>query len=499
VFWTHPSTLLWRDRPSLRDYSPEVLPRIEVPQLCVQSAKCVNLLFQVFEDCAVHPGPQLLRALPVACVVREPAARRLERTRVPVATPCEYGKTAPPCETELTPFYERVKRKDSPYTSDRTSEHPMTEASSEPIHPLEKGDVLRKVQRTGVASLTISLPKWWVELVGVRPGDALRFHDLGNGRLELCAETIAVHPTHSNERGLTIDARGATPHLVPRLIVGAYVTGLDQVTITGRLTPLERDEIDPAIAKLLGASIVEDGPDQVVIQTFIDPARYSIARLLDRLVHLLLEQVDECLRGALGTGASDRSQLVALEDEMDKIYRLTVRQLMLACGHDDVAKEIGAAHHHSHMRFRMIAKLLEDLGDHLFSLGKNLFPEQGGRWNVPEDVAKEVALRLERFGTLLRRTVSAFESPSAEEANLVLNDVRSDVPVLMALTRNLPGRVSSQPDSRAVGRVLEYLLSLTQMLNVMNEVTINQAVDLEELSRHDARFSQYSVEPRPGG
>jgi phosphate uptake regulator len=375
----------------------------------------------------------------------------------------------------------------------------MTEASSEPIHPLEKGDVLRKVQRTGVASLTVSLPKWWVELVGVHHGDTLRFHDLGNGRLELCIEGTAAHPSRPHERGLSVDARDAAPHLVPRLIVGAYVTGQDQVTLSGHLTPLDREEINQAIAKLLGASIVEDGPDQVVIQTFIDPARYSIARLLDRLVHLLLEQVEECRRGALGTGTSGRSQLVALEDEMDKIYRLTVRQLMLACGHDDVAKEIGASHHHSHMGFRMIAKLLEDLGDHLFALGQNLFPEEGERWNVPGVVAKEVALRLERFGTLLRRTVTAFESSSAEAANLVLNDVHSDVPVLMALTRNLPGRVSSQPDSLAVGRVLEYLLSLTQMLNVMNEVTINQAVDLEEPSQHDARFSRYSVEPLPGG
>jgi len=375
----------------------------------------------------------------------------------------------------------------------------MTAGASESVHPPPEGDVLRKVQRTGLASLTVTLPKWWVESVGVHHGDTLRFHDVGNGRIELSIETAVSHPAHPHERALTVTARNAAPHLLPRLVVGAYVTGQDQVTITGHLTRVNRNEINQAVSKLLGSSIVEDGKDRVVIQTFVDPARYSMPRLLDRLVHLLLEQVEECRRAALGTEHTDRSQLVALEDEMDKIYRLMLRQLMLACGHDEVAREIGAAHHHSHMGFRIIAKLLEDIGDHLVALGGNMYPTEDGRWNVPEDVAKEIAARLDRFGTLLRRTVTAFGGAAAEEANLVLNDAHSDVPVLMALAKDLPRRVPSQPDSLAVERVLQDLLNVTQMLHVVNEVTINRAVDLEEFPQPGARVSHDTVEPVPGG
>ncbi len=371
----------------------------------------------------------------------------------------------------------------------------MTADAPEAVDRLEEGDVLRRVQRTGVASLTITLPKWWVELVGVHHGDTLRFHDLGNGRIELSVEAAESRPSHPRGRALTVDARHAAPHLLARLIVGAYITGQDQVVITGRLSRLHRNEINRAITKLLGSSIVEDGKDRVVIQTFVDPTGYSMPRLLDRLVYLLLEQVEECRKGVLGMGPPDSSQLAALEDEIDKVYRLMVRQLMLACGHYEVAKEVGAVHHHLHMGFRMIAKLLEDLGDHLFALGANLYPSEGSRWNVPEDVAKEIADRLGRFASLLRRTASAFGSASAEEANLVLNDVHSDVPGLMALARDLPGRVPSQPDSLAVERVLEELLNVTQMLHVVNELTINRAVDLEEFPRPDARFSHDTLEP----
>lgn len=371
----------------------------------------------------------------------------------------------------------------------------MTVTAPQSSHSDEVGDVLRRVQRTGVASLTVTLPKSWAETAGVHHGDTLRFHDLGNGRIELSVESAVSRPSRPRERSLTVAARNADPHLLPRLIVGAYVTGQDQITLTGRLSRPQRNEINQAVAKLLGSSVVEDGKDRVVIQNFVDPTRYSMPRLLTRLVRLLHLQVEECRRGVLGKDSPDRSQLVALEDEMDKVYRLMVRQLMLACGNFGVAKEIGALDHHSHMGYRMIAKLLEDLGDRLFALGENIYPPEGGRWEVPEGVALEVAGRLERFGALLVRTVNAFDRASAEEANLVLNDVHSDVPVLVALARELPRKVPSQADALAVERVLEDLLHITQMLHVVNEMTINRAVDSEEVPQPNTRISHEHGEP----
>ena len=370
----------------------------------------------------------------------------------------------------------------------------MTGVVPESTHSDEGGDVLRRVQKTGLASLTVTLPKSWAESVGVHHGDTLRFHDIGNGRIELSVESAVSRPSRPRERALSVATRNADPHLLPRLVVGAYVTGQDQVTLTGHITRSQRNEINQAVAKLLGSSVVEDGKDRIVIQNFVDPTRYNMTRLQARLVRLLLLQVEECRRGVLGKENPDRSQLVAIEDEIDKVYRLMVRQLMLACGNFGVAKEIGALEHHSHMGFRMIAKLLEDLGDHLFALGENIYPPEGGRWQVPEAVAQEVAGRLERFGTLLGRTASAFDRASAEEANLVLNDVHSDVPVLVALERDLPRRVPSQPDSLAVERVLEDLLNVTQMLHVVNEMTINRAVDSEVGPQCDARIRHENLE-----
>ena len=375
----------------------------------------------------------------------------------------------------------------------------MSSKASEASPSAHGGWALRRVQRTGSSSFTVTLPKWWTEEVGMHYGDVLRFRDVGSGKLEISLETFESRPSDSREKALTVPAHDAPPHLLPRLVVGAYLTGKDQVTLAGRLTPGERNEIRQTVDGLLGASIVEDGQNSVVIQNFVDPTRYSMSRLLDRLVHLLLLQVAECRKGVQGKDAPDRSQLVTLEDEVDRVYLLMVRQIVLACDNVEIAKNVGAAHHHSHMGYRMIAKLLEDLGDHLFALGEALCPPEGGRWEIPPDVVEVLAARLDRFEDLLVRTMAAFERASAEEADVILNDVHSDVPVLEALSKEVPPRVPSQRSSLAVERVLMGLQWVTQMLHVVNEVAINRAVDGEELRALPSRGAHPNPGPEPRG
>lgn len=73
------------------DHTPKVLPVRLVTQLCMEGTKRQDLGLQVLENRSVHPDAELLRALPVPCIVRETAARRLELARVTVAEPRGAG------------------------------------------------------------------------------------------------------------------------------------------------------------------------------------------------------------------------------------------------------------------------------------------------------------------------------------------------------------------------------------------------------------------------
>jgi len=70
------------NRPRPPDHAPEVLPRVEVSQLGMQSAQREDLLFQVFQNRPIHARLKVACDLAVARIIREPAPRRLERPRI---------------------------------------------------------------------------------------------------------------------------------------------------------------------------------------------------------------------------------------------------------------------------------------------------------------------------------------------------------------------------------------------------------------------------------
>ena len=131
----------------------------------------------------------------------------------------------------------------------------------------------RRVQRTGSSSLSITLPKAWTDSMNLETGDTLRFRDLGGGRLEI-SPANAENPADRRQKLLRIDASDAPPKLLARLLIGAYITGQDQIVVSSRtgLTPEQRQEVRRTVAHVLGMTVVEEESGGVEIQNFVDPA-----------------------------------------------------------------------------------------------------------------------------------------------------------------------------------------------------------------------------------
>ncbi|MDE1881326.1 MAG: phosphate uptake regulator PhoU [Euryarchaeota archaeon] len=351
-------------------------------------------------------------------------------------------------------------------------------------------ELLRRVQRTGSASLTVTLPKWWTEAMGVRSGDALRFRDLGGGRLEVSHANSAEPKENPLPRTLSVDARGADPHFLSRIIVGAYITGHDQVVLVGRVSAAQRAEVARTVSRLLGTTIVEDEPDRMEVRNFVDPTHYGLPRLLGRMVALLKMQ-NEVLRSALHDhGRLDLERSGALEDEVDRIYRLMVRQLLLSSDNFRIAKEVGVPSHHFQMGYRVVGKALEEIGDLLSDTGRELGSRMEGEWDVPRDVANDLAAWLSRIEGHLSRTIAAFAHPSTVEANSALNDVQDDLPGLKELENEIPRRVRDKLSALMAQRLVGRMTQTLRMLVVIGEISINRSVEPEEIAGHQDRILQ---------
>lgn len=326
--------------------------------------------------------------------------------------------------------------------------------------------------------------------MNLKIGDVLRFRDLGEGRLEVSPAEVEPE-SQRHQKLVRIDATGAPAKLLARLLVGGYITGQDQIVVTSRtiLTPDQHREIRGIVAHALGMSVVEEDPHRIEIQNFVDPGRYRLHRLLNQVVRILRTELESCER-ALATG--DRAPLESirtLEDEVDRFYLLMVRQILLSSDDFQVARDIGVESHHYQIGYRLVAKVLELTGDLISAVARELDENLPVLRRLPAASRDGLRRRIAKLAQLFQRTMQAFAQLSVVDANEILNELdrsfaRDEVaaPPASRRARDRPAELSAQ-------RIVSNIVMATDMLVIINEVTINRSVEPETVAKTDRKVS----------
>ncbi len=304
-------------------------------------------------------------------------------------------------------------------------------------------------------------------------------HTLGDGRVE------EGRPERRIEKVLRIEASGAPENLLARLLVGSYITGHDRVVISSRrrLTRARRREIHRMVDRILGMSVVGDRPNVIEVQSFLDPGKYELPKLLHRVVQMLRSELQSCRAALVDPGPSSLGSVELLEEQIDQLYLVMVRQLLLSSESPRIARDIDVESHHYQIGDRLVAKTLEFVGDLVLGIATELRKNLAGLRQLPPRSLRTLAGELHRIDQLLAATMAAFGQLSAVEANATLNRIGE---TLARESELAPGIVAKAPTRKVAGacqQISFYLEMITEMLICINEVTINRSVEPETMVR----------------
>lgn len=357
----------------------------------------------------------------------------------------------------------------------------MAAERAEPAAAAPEG-MLRRVQRTGLTSLSVTLPKAWTEAHNIAHGTVLRFQELSEGRLELApASGTTGEPV---PRVLHLDATEAPPQLLARLLIGAYITGQDRIVISARheLRPETREEVDRIARRVLGMSLIEDEPSRLEVQVFLDATKHQLPALLDRVVRMIRLELELCSE-ALDRGSADPlAQVARVEEEIDRFYLLMARQILLASNDFQIAREIGVPSHHYQFGYRIVAKMLEVTADLVASVAEELAHDLDGPRGAPE-----IRRLLRHFDESLQRTMRAFTEVAPLGAQEALTGIELASADQAALSSTLVGRSRDKEAAARHQRILSSLGTALEMLTIINEITLNRAVEPETVARGGGR------------
>jgi len=325
----------------------------------------------------------------------------------------------------------------------------------------------RRVLKAGHSSIAVTLPKPWAEAMNLRPGDSIVFDQNDDGTLFL--KPAPVPGLSSGAAPYLVQAHSFdTPGILERLIVGAYRVGHDAIEIRTDLplVPERVEELLQAARKLLGVSVVAQEPNRVLLQNFIDPSKYGLPQLVQRMKMILVAFVDE-IEAVLGRHGRSR-HLPTLIEEANKVLALLVRQLVLACRDWSLARRIGSPDPRQLLEWRVVVHSLGEVSELLSSTLTTL---SGGRPRASEDeaVLKEF---LPELRLRLKASVEVLVRPSLEAACEAFSETARLHDAAGTAAQSLPAR------ARKTG-IYEATVALQRSagcLSLLSEVAIDRAV-----------------------
>jgi AbrB family looped-hinge helix DNA binding protein len=326
----------------------------------------------------------------------------------------------------------------------------------------------RRVLKAGHSSIAVTLPKPWAEAMHLRPGDLVVFDQNDDG-------TLYLKPAPTPGANAT-----ATPYLVQapafdtegvleRLIVGAYRAGHDAIEIRtdAAFGPERVEEVVEATRGLLGVSVVAQEPNRVVLQNFIDPSKYGLPQLVQRMKMILVAFLDEMQEVARRRARSRRR--ATLEEESKKVLSLLVRQLFLASRDWSLARRIGSPDPRQLLEWRVVVHALEELASY-YGEALALLNEEADR--LGSEAAAALSARLPELELRLKDVVDALMQRSLERACEVYqgssNGQRSPPTPRRSLTA-----AKGSASSRLVGHLLE---RSGLCVDLLAELAIDRAV-----------------------
>ncbi|MCI4349649.1 MAG: AbrB/MazE/SpoVT family DNA-binding domain-containing protein [Thermoplasmata archaeon] len=325
----------------------------------------------------------------------------------------------------------------------------------------------RRVLKAGHSSIAVTLPKPWAEAMNLRPGDLVVFDQNDDGTLFLkpspgptavAAGVPYLVEAHSFE----------SPGLLERLVIGAYRVGHDSIEIRTQvaLTPEQLEELQQAARRLLGVSVVAQEPNRVLLQNFIDPSKYGLPQLVQRMKMILVSTIEESEE--LARRGTRSRRLTSLREETERVLALLVRQLFLASRDWSLARRIGSPDPRQLLEWRVVVHALEELGGLVGEIARDL------QESKPPASARDPTLLslLRELKAGLSSVVDAIMHPSLE----TVAEVYAESAHLAAAARDGARRLKAPAKRRGVHSAFVAVQRSAACLSSLSQVALDRTV-----------------------
>ena len=330
---------------------------------------------------------------------------------------------------------------------------------------------VRKIQLTGKTTYIVSLPKKWVEGLGLTNGSLVTLIKRPNNSL-LVTPDLTTNSSNIEEAVLIMPPNKSGESLKRRL-VSAYLAGYNIIHIRNKdmITPKQRDAIREVVRRnLVSTEIIADSSHLITVQVLTTLPELSIKSVLRRMFLIASSMHRDDIIALRDLNKELAESVINSDDEVDKFSLYVMRNLVQATHSERALKDMGLMKLSDILGYRVAVKSIERIADHATSIAKKIkeFDKRPDKDVISkiEDMSNySLAMFEDAVEALLRRDYDLADDV-AEKAKGV-NKIEADI----------IDKIADNPKLSTYKLILEDLRRVAEYSTDISEVAINHTID----------------------
>lgn len=332
---------------------------------------------------------------------------------------------------------------------------------------------IRRVQKTGASTMTVSLPKDWIQSNSIRPGDPVVVRVLPDG-------TIAIDPKMQGDREesrkvIMTDEDESKEHLTRKLI-GAYLAGYNiiEVRSKSRLDLELKHAVKEISRMVIGPEVIEETSNTITLHDLSDPVELPQEKCVRRM-HLIVNSMHKDAMISLKEGdASLANDVIDRDQDVDRLYWMAAKQYNLILKDRKLSEKIGVDVFEG-MSLMLVARAIERIGDHAEKIAHNVIVSVEAKAKLG-DLEAIRGLSESAIG-VLDKAMESFFRKDIRAANATID--AGDELVKRCQELDYSSRTPSNIAAVARTSVLDSITRTTMYAMDIAEIAINGAMRLE--------------------
>ncbi len=329
---------------------------------------------------------------------------------------------------------------------------------------------IRRVQMTGGSSYIVTLPKHWIQSLGIQKNDPLHIHVQSDGSLLLTPRVIQDH----EQRNIEFDTRTIQkPTYLLQRLIGAYIAGYTTLKITSpsRITVQDRNIIRSFTQLAIGPEVVEETDTSVTLKDLLNPIEMPLDRTIKRMHIIVKGMLEDAMRALETRDPLLADDVQSRDNDVDRLHWLVARQYNILLHNINLAEKMNMTIGMASTCF-FIGRIIERIGDHAVKITQNVprLIDTNTDQKIINQLLNANTLALDIFN----KSISAFFKKDIGASHETIDTVKN----LETLCEEINALVPKQKGSIAlsVGYVVESTRRIGEYAEDISENVINYLV-----------------------